>query len=808
MITMLQQQLYKFFRSELDFRVRVFNLLAMVGAVISLLMAAASFQSTGGSPMTVFKLSLSILSFHLLYYSYTSGHYQRCYLATISVIFLFGFGLLFFHDGGYRSALPSFFIFSIVFTVFMLEGRLMVATASLELFFYVVLCVYAYYMPAQVNWFASEREVATDIVMGFVSVSIALGTAMYFTFRMYSRQQRQLEEAREEAVRASEAKSMFLAKMSHEIRTPIHIMLGMNEMVMREAPTAAIANYIGRSQEAGQILLALTNDILDVSKIESGKMELQEEIYFTGDLLQELIGLGQELSKAKNLIFSSEIAAVPTLLWGDRRHIRQIIANFLSNAIKYTQTGSVKLIVAISANPGDDGILLSISVQDTGIGIRQENIANIFDAFTRSQTARSLTVEGTGLGLAIVKELTTLMGGRLSVRSEYGIGSTFTVEIPQQIAEESPTLSHTPIASQVEQSFLAPQGRILVIDDNEGNLNVIRCLLARTLLQIDTALGGRQGIELACQNRYHVILLDYMMPTPDGIETLHELRRLNCLSPIVALTADVTARTRQKLIDEGFSAYLAKPIPWTRLEQTMLSFLPANIVTRIAVNDIPQCQYASVDLQRALALCGISLQTALSFLGRNLSQYKTAAGLFYAHTDKLPELLPQLLEPGALPELRRMVHSLKALARIVGAEELSAIALRIEEKCSHGNIEYARAAVPLLLYELKTVREGIGRHLITNDFLSMDAAPNVASPDTNVSGLLSRIAAHIADYRHAESCQDLTVLIALEQNPDTHQMLADIYKAVDDLNFDEAEELFRQFREQRSKEEPALEFLQ
>jgi signal transduction histidine kinase len=399
MISLPLQQVKKFFRPELDFRVRMFNLLAMVGTVISLLMAVSSLRVAGGNLMAIVNLSIAGLSFGLLYYSYTSGQYQRCYLATIFIIFFLGFAFLFFHGGGYRSALPSFFIFSTVFTVFMLEGWVMVAVAAAELAFYVGLCVYAYYVPEHITWFASERELLADIIIGFVAVSFSLGVTMYLSFHMYNRQQRQLEEAREETIRANRAKSMFLAKMSHEIRTPINIMLGMNEMVLRERPSAEIASYISRSQDAGQMLLALINDILDVSKIESGKLELHEEAYFTDDLVQSVIQTGREQAEKKGLSFSAAVSGLPAMLWGDRLHIRQIAANFLSNAVKYTQAGSVRLSVTGTDLPGEEGIMLSIAVQDTGIGIRQENLDSIFDAFNRSQAARYLA--GRALGWAL-----------------------------------------------------------------------------------------------------------------------------------------------------------------------------------------------------------------------------------------------------------------------------------------------------------------------------------------------------------------------------------------------------------------------
>jgi signal transduction histidine kinase/CheY-like chemotaxis protein len=797
MIIWVQSNIHKFFSSQLDFRVRMFNLLAMVGAVISLLMAVTSLWSGGGELHALVNLAIAGLSFGLLYYSYATGQYQRCYLATIFVIFFIGFAFLFFQGGGYHSAMPSFFIFGTVFTVFMLEGRVMVAIATLELLFYAGLCVYAYHVPSAISWLVGEKDVMTDVVVGFVSVSVALGITMYFSFHMYNRQQRQLEQAREEAVQANQAKSMFLAKMSHEIRTPINIMLGMNEMVLRQRPSAEVANYVARSQDAGQMLLVLINDILDLSKIESGKLELLEEAYFTEGLIQELTQMGKEQAETKGLAFSADISGVPAMLWGDRLHIRQIAANFLSNAVKYTQTGSVKLSITGVELPDQEGITLSILVQDTGIGIHKEALDTVFVAFARGRAARSLEIEGTGLGLAIAKELTNLMGGRLSLQSAPGVGSTFSVDIPQRYVQYQVLALRENTVSMTEQSLLAPQGRILVVDDNEGNLKVIKSLLARTLLRVDLATGGRQCMEMALHNNYHVILLDYMMPQPDGIATLHELRRLQCTTPVVALTADVTTGTRQKLLNAGFASYLAKPVPWAKLEQTLLSFLPKHLVSLITINGDPEQSTATQALQQQLQQHGIDLEDGLPFLSQSLSQYKTVAGLFHQHTGQTGRLLSQLAAAGDLTKIFHAVHSLKSLACIIGAKDLADTARRIEQKCSQGETEYVRLAIQLLQYELELVRQGIAENLLAADSSSSDADRIPSAPAANKAVLLESAAVHIADYHCTESRQALRELLALEQDPADRQRLEEACLAVDELNFEYAEALLRQFREKQ-----------
>lgn len=419
-----------FFRPELDSRVRLFNLLAMAGIVISLLIVVFSSVLVGGLQIAAISFFSACLAGGLLYYSNTSGQYQRCYLITILVIFFAGFALLFLAGGAYHSGMPSFFIFSILFTVFMLEGRKMFIVAALEIIFYSLLCLYAYSVPSQVVWFETDEEAILDIIFGFVTVSVTLGITIHLSFHLYNSQQCQLEQARKVAIQANQAKSLFLASMSHEIRTPINIMLAMNEMIIRLRAPAEIAGYAARAQEAGRMLLALINDNLDVAKIESGKLELVEEAYLTDALVQNLVRLGREQTGNKGLSFAAEVTGLPVALWGDSLHLRQIAANLISNAVKYTETGSVSLSLTGRTASDNSGIMLTIEVTDTGKGISRELLPFIFEAFTRSEEARNSKIEGTGLGLAIVRELTERMGGRIAVASEYGQGSTFTVEIP------------------------------------------------------------------------------------------------------------------------------------------------------------------------------------------------------------------------------------------------------------------------------------------------------------------------------------------------------------------------------------------
>ena len=466
----------RFFSKHLGFRVRLFNVLAMAGTIISILMAVSVLFTQVGIENFLLNLFSAGLSYGLLVYSYRTGKYQLCYLITIIVVFMLLFPILFFISGGYHSGMPSFFIFAVVFTVFMLEGKIALIMSALEMILYVGICIFAYFNSHTVNFLQTEADILLDSVIAFATVSISLGITMYLHFRMYNVQRLELEKAKEEALALSEVKTRFLANMSHEIRTPINVMLGMNEMIMRESQSVQISRYAANIQNAGKTLLTLINNILDVSKMESGKLDLVKESYKMIELISDLAMIGQESAAKHGIMFSTEADQyLPSILYGDFIHIKQVVMNFLSNAVKYTKEGSVTL--SFSQKNIDDWIILCIRVKDTGIGIDKNKQEYLFEAFTRGDLPAHSNIEGTGLGLAIAKELTGLMDGKIYVDSILGSGSIFTVEIPQRIEDSTPIGIWKFEQSAVrleESSFIAPKGNILIVDDNKENLEVIK----------------------------------------------------------------------------------------------------------------------------------------------------------------------------------------------------------------------------------------------------------------------------------------------------------------------------------------------
>lgn len=397
------------------------------------------------------------------------------------------------------------------------------------------------------------------------------------------------EEEKQQTIRTSESKDRFLANMSHEIRTPINTVIGMNEMILRESPDEEIQEYARNIQRASKMLLSLINDILDFSRIEAGKLDLAESPYQLASLLNDEIHVLEMKAEKKGLKVLLNIdEGMPALLRGDEVRIKQILTNLLTNSVKYTPKGTITFSAQGEWSDSGD-FSLKMSVADTGIGIKREDIDKLFDSFTRLEEKKNSAVEGTGLGLNITKHLVDQMGGQITVQSVYGKGSIFTVVIPQEVMDDA-KMGNLQQAYEQEikegsihkQTFRAPGANVLVVDDNEMNLAVAKGLLKETQIQLDLASGGHECLELCRKKTYDLILMDHMMPEPDGVETLHllceEEENPNRDTKVIALTANALPGVRERYIQEGFADYLAKPIEVEKLEHILTSYLPEELV--------------------------------------------------------------------------------------------------------------------------------------------------------------------------------------------------------------------------------------
>ena len=390
----------------------------------------------------------------------------------------------------------------------------------------------------------------------------------------------EIKEARDIADEANKAKSSFLANMSHEIRTPLNSVLGMNEMIMRSTEDKQLLEYAGNIKSSGDALLSLINDILDFSKIEANRMEIIPVDYDPHQLLRDCCSNFEQMAEIKDLYIKVECdETIPSKFCGDEKLIRQILANIISNAIKYTREGGVTIRVSDDGFETDQRNLV-IEVSDTGIGIAAEDVKYLFDAFKRINEKENATIQGTGLGLAITKELVTLMHGSIYVSSKEGQGSTFTIVIPQKVVDAKPIgefKRHVEgSVKKYTESFKAPDARILVVDDARLNLKVAQALLKNTEIQVETAGGGNEAIEMCRQKKYDCILLDHRMPEPDGLQTFKVISAegMNTDTPVIMLTANVVSGAEEEYRKLGFADYLSKPIHGEDLEAALIKYLP------------------------------------------------------------------------------------------------------------------------------------------------------------------------------------------------------------------------------------------
>lgn len=508
---------------------------------------------------------------------------------------------------------------------------------------------------------------------------------------------RKEKRSQQEAEAANMAKSSFLANMSHEIRTPINAILGMNEMILREEKDPAIRGYAGNIQASGNSLLSIVSDVLDISKIESGKLEIIPVDYEVNSLISDCCNLAAGRAKAKELELLVECADnVPMKLCGDETHIRQIIVNLLTNAVKYTEKGTVKLIV--SGRFTDGGFVLKVDVSDTGIGIAEENLPQLFTQFQRFDLQRNRNIEGTGLGLSIVKRLCDLMSGTITARSVLGSGSTFTVELPQKVVDSTPcggvNLNYSAGAEhEYHHSFEAPEAKILAVDDLPVNLLVIANLLKETRIKIDTAGSGRECLDKCSQQKYDLILMDHMMPEMDGVLTFEKLHgdksSPNFETPVIMLTANALAGMREQYMDVGFADYVSKPVRGAKLEEAIRRNLPESLI-KPASPEIP-AEAVSTEPSGFADICGavpeLNVNAALQYCCGSAELLNDLLHDF-TENDHFSDL-KAAFEEKRWEDYRRHAHSLKSTSLMIGLTGLSERARASELALKGGCTEFA-----------------------------------------------------------------------------------------------------------------------
>lgn len=575
-------------------------------------------------------------------------------------------------------------------------------------------------------------EKSQDKTGGFTSKLEKQAVSLLLAKDELEKKNLELENAMIDVRKANRARDLFLANMSHEIRTPINTMLGLTELILRESQDETIRGYAMDIKQAGGVLLSLVSDILDFSKIQSGKMELMEETYDISSLLNDLINSITIPLRKKKLRLTMDIASdVPYKLSGDEIHLRQIIGNLLSNAVKYTETGTVAMHLSWKPQENDN-ILLKIAVEDTGTGIKKEDIPKIFETFYRLEMEADRSEEGSGLGLAVTSRLLELMGGKLEVRSEYGKGSVFSFSILQKVISKEPLGNFqeqydksVKNSISYREKFIAPLGKVLVVDDNAMNLAVAQDLLKKTKLQIDIASSGEECLEMLKRKEYHLICMDHMMPGMDGVQTLHAVRALeNNPSkniPIIALTANAVAGAREFYLKEGFEDYLTKPIEPDKLEDMMIKYLPKELVYLTgAVEEEGEKKNETGSLQNEeLTDMGINAVNGLKYMGGNDSLYKKVLHDFRDILVEKEEQLKNMLAKEDISGYAIIVHALKGNARNVGADGLAEEAFELEKKSKAGRLEEVEVQSPILFNIMRTLKENLDRYFESEVFDTM-----------------------------------------------------------------------------------------
>ncbi len=500
---------------------------------------------------------------------------------------------------------------------------------------------------------------------------------------------------------ANKAKSRFLADMSHEIRTPINTVLGMNEMILREADDANILEYADSIRTSGKTLLNLINSILDFSKIEDGKMDIVPVDYKTAEMVRYLYASVAERAAGKGLEFTVSVdPLIPVALHGDDMRLTQVIMNLLTNAVKYTQEGKIEFSLK-NAGRNDDSIMLRVEVKDTGIGIRSEDMPKLFESFERLEVEKNRSIEGTGLGMSIVTRLLSMMGSKLSVESEYGVGSRFYFDIKQGIAcdeiigEFSVTGEGDRAddrADRYHESFHAPEAKILIVDDTKMNLKVASNFLKKTMMKIDTSISGSGALALCSEVKYDIILMDQRMPGMDGTQTMLRLKEdasgLNADTPVICLTADAISGARDTYISQGFTDYLSKPIDGQQLEKMLTKYLPAGKVfygEEKVVENSGNC--FDKEKYKTLAASGMDLESAYKFCQGEENLFKDVLGEYVAEAPEKRSRIVDGYEKKNWKNYSVYTHSLKSTSRLIGATELSEIAERMEKASNDKNEE-------------------------------------------------------------------------------------------------------------------------
>jgi len=668
--------------------------------------------------------------------------------------------------------------------------------------------IMAYIMPLENGWVCVSTLDATEVLSAqnrtlFLTILVALLMVAVFLFFIYQSEKKSLairesEVLAERALASNEAKTSFLSNMSHEIRTPINAILGMNEMVLRESEDEEILMYSENIRSAGNTLLGLINDILDFSKIEAGKIEIIPVDYDISSVINDLVNMIATRADDKGLTLNLDFdPMLPRRMNGDEVRIKQVITNILTNAVKYTKKGSVTFRIGCERIAEDpESVMLKVSVKDTGIGIRPEDIDKLFSKFERIEEKRNRNIEGTGLGMSITKSLLERMGSALEVESVYGEGSEFRFALKQRIVNSQPMGDYSEAyqkgngkRKRYQERFTAPEARILVVDDNPMNLTVFNGLIRQTKIIVDTATEGEEAAAITRNIKYDMIFLDHMMPGMDGIETLHEIqkaRNVNFETPAICLTANAIAGAREEYLKEGFHDYLSKPIDAAKLDGLLLRYLPPEkvlITQEEEQEDCGQEEQLLPERLKELDRSAVDIQAGIKNSG-SAKLYLSVLDTFLDAAEEKKKELEALYDARDFENYRIRIHALKSSVKIIGAAALGEEAQKLEDAGKAGDTAYILAHHGEFMTEYDRIRG-----LVADAVASEDAAAGAAKDQPEADAEMMRevyeeirSAAEAMDYERLEAMiGDMKEYRITESESERYES---IKQAVQELDYD------------------------
>lgn len=662
------------YREELEIQHKLLNLILstiFVGGLASLIVTIFLHQGAEVNISIAFMIVVITLALWL-----ANKKKRHPNLAAIILVFaanMCAFPFMYFTSGGMTSGMPVWFVLGLTFSWLLLKGVACAVMYITNVLVAAACLLIELNHPELISRMENETAVCLDFMQSILVVTCIFGCIFKYQTYVYEKQKKQLEKA-------NKAKSEFLANMSHELRTPINVMLGYNEMIRKESRENHTTVNAVKVEAAGRTLLSLVNDILDYTAIEEGGFVIKREVYDIREILQTVLGYAQNGAEEKNLELRVEIEPeIPQKLWGDAVRLMQIMENLISNAVKYTKEGFVKVSVRWKENSEKDGYL-QICVQDTGIGMKPEDVEKISEQFIRFDNKRTRNIQGIGLGLTIVTRLLQHMGSGLTVESEKGKGTAMSFDLLQE-KESSDVIGdfsrgEKTDREETEESIEAPKAKVLVVDDNEMNLDLFKGLLWKTKIQIDTAMNGEEAIAIARRNSYHLIFMDHMMPVMDGMTAMQIIREEKICddTPIVVLTANAVSGAKAEYLEAGFDDFISKPIVSNKLLQVLKKFLPKELYV------VNTTQVAAKQGKEALRKNELDKfldhKVGMQYCNDNEAFYREMLGS-YLSSDKYAQIC-QFYEEKDWEQYRILVHALKSTSLMIGAVNLSEQAKQLE----------------------------------------------------------------------------------------------------------------------------------